>query len=109
MVRSQRPLHIAWWEEYHIEQQGGKVGNRAYQYTFKRDENGKLSNTRIYSKPLITKTTFKYPEHERFPFGVASVLPLGATEPGGKQIEAVDYTGKNAWKNEVYEKPMNEE
>ena len=35
---------IAWWDECHIDQQGGKVGNRPFQYSFKRDYNGKLSD-----------------------------------------------------------------
>ena len=58
---------------------------------------------------LLTKTTFKYPEQGRFSFGVASVLPLDATKPVGKRIEAVDYTGKNVCTHEVYQKHMKEE
>ena len=100
---------IAWWDECHIEQQGGKVGNRAYQYTFKRDENNNLSSTGTYAEPKLTSTSFKFPEQGRFSFGVASVLPLGATEPVGKRIEHIDYTGKNIVTREVYVKHINEE
>ena len=100
---------IAWWDECHIEQQGGKVGNRAYQYTFKRDEKGNLSTTGTYTEPNLTKATFKYPEQGRFSFEVASVLPLGATKPVGKRIKEVDYTGKNICTHEVFAKHMKEE
>ena len=85
------------------------MGNRAYQYTFKRDEKGNLSTTGTYTEPSLTKATFKYPEQGRFSFGVASVLPLGATKPVGKRIKEVDYTGKNICTHEVFAKHMKEE
>ena len=100
---------IAWWDECHIEQQGGKVGDRAYQFTFKRDEDGKLSPTGTYPEATLTKTSFKFPEQARFSFGVASVLPISASAPVGKRIEMFDYTGKNICTREVYKKHMKEE
>ena len=100
---------IAWWDECHIEHQGGKVGNRAYQYTFKRDEIGKLSDTRTYPERLLTKTSFKFSEQARISFGVATVLPTGGTEPVGKRCEMFDYTGQNIVTRDVHEKHMKEE
>ena len=100
---------IACWDECHIEQQGGKVGDRAYQYSFKRDENGKLSKTGTYQDASLTKTSFKFPKQARFSFGVATSRPLGTTEPVGKHLEMYDYTGKNIVTREVYAKHMKEE
>jgi len=74
---------IAWWDECHIEQQGGKVGNRAYQCLFKRNKEGKLDENGTYPEATLTKTSFKFPEQARFSFGVASVLPIGKTKPVG--------------------------
>ena len=72
---------IAWWDECHIEQQGGKVGNKMYQYSFRRDETGKLCKHGEYKTDLETKTAFKYPEQGRFSFGVAKtqLLPCKST------------------------------
>ena len=64
---------IGWWDECHIEQKGGKVGDRAYQYIFRRDANGNLSPDGTYSEAELTKTSFKFPEQARFSFGVAKV------------------------------------
>ena len=100
---------IAWWDECHIEQQGGKVEERAYQYTVERDEEGNLSSKGTYTEPNLTRTSFKYPEQGRFSFGVASVLPLGATKPVGKRIKEVDYTGENICKRVFFAKHMNKE
>ena len=85
---------IGWWEECHIEQQGGKVGNRMVQYSFKRDENGNLSEQGEYSENLLTRTQFKYPEQGRFCFGVAKVKKLDAEEEEGVRLGLIDYTGK---------------
>ena len=73
---------IGWWDECHIEQQGGKVGNRAYQYIFKRDKNGKLDENGTYRNAILTKASFKYPEQACFLFGVAKVQHPNA-EPIG--------------------------
>ena len=85
------------------------MGNRAYQYTFKRDINGKLSKNGTYPEPSLTKTSFKFPEQARFSFGVATILPTGTTHPTGKRIEMFDYTGRNIVTREVYKKKMKEE
>ena len=100
---------IAFWDECHIEQQGGKVGNRKYQYTFKRDENGNLSDTGTYAEPTITKTSFKFPEQARFSFGVAKIKRNKANDPEGVRLNAINYTGKNITTIEVFEKKMKEE
>ena len=85
------------------------MGNRDYQYTFKRDEKGNLSPTGTYSDPLLTSTSFKFPEQGRFSFGVASVKYTGATKPVGKRIDYIDYTGRNICTREVYVKHIKEE
>ena len=100
---------IAWWDECHIEQQGGKVGDRAYQYTFMRDENGKLSKNGTYSDATLTKTSFKFPEQARFSFGVALIPATSDNPPVGKRIEMFDYTGKNICTREIFVSKMNEE
>ena len=100
---------IAWWDECHIEQQGGKVGNRAFQYSFKRDENGKLSKKGTYQEPELTKTTFKFPEQARFSFGVATVCASGGTKLVGKRCPMFNYTGQNIVTREVFGKHMKEE
>ena len=64
---------IGWWDERHIKQQEGKVGNNMVQYSFKRDENGKLSQTCEHTQEVLTKTSFKYPKQGRFLFSVAKV------------------------------------
>ena len=55
-------IQIGWWDECHIEQQGGNVGNKTVQYSFKRDEEGTLSPHGTYTNDLVTKIAFKYPE-----------------------------------------------
>ena len=36
--------------------------NRPYQYSFKRDVKGNLSDKGTYSSPNLTKTSFKFPK-----------------------------------------------
>ena len=36
---------IEWWDKCHIEQQGGKVGNKMVQFSFKRNKEGNISKT----------------------------------------------------------------
>ena len=100
---------IAWWDECHIEQQGGKVGDRPYQYIFRRDEDGKLSETGTYNDTTLTKTSFKYPEQGRFSFGVAKVAKVNEEVPVGVRMEEINYTGKNIVTIEVFEKAIKEE
>ena len=100
---------IAWWDECHIKQQGGKVGNRAYQYSFKRDSTWQLSNNGTYTATILTKTSFKFPEQARFAFGVATAKPNPAATSLGKRLPLFDYTGKNIVTREVFEKHMKEE
>ena len=57
------------------------MGNKMYQYSFKRDEDGKLSDTGTYRSDLLTKTSFKYPEQAIFSFGVARVKKLEPPPP----------------------------
>ena len=98
---------IAWWDECHIEQQGGKVGNRPFQYSFKRDSNGKLSDNGEYQSKLLTKTSFKFPEQARFSFGFATVKRNGTRE--GICLPPINYTNQNIITIETYEKHMKEE
>ena len=65
---------VAWWDECHIEQQGGNVGNKDYQYRFKRNNNSILDENGSYEhENRITKASFKLPEQVRFCFGVAQI------------------------------------
>ena len=75
------PLHlpsitceqIVWYDEMHIEQEGGANTNDGYQVRFHRDENGKYSPSSPRLAPNNMKTTFKYPEQARFCLGVCKV------------------------------------
>ena len=100
---------IAWWDECHIEQQGGKVGNKMYQYLFRRDENGNLSDNGTYKTDLLTKISFKYPEQGRFSFGVAKVKSNNSPLPKGICLPSIDYTMRNIVTIEVYKKHQQEE
>ena len=114
LVRSQRtaqigqtPNNLVGWTSHRAT--GGKVRDRTYEYTFCRDENGKLSSTGTYEKSSLAKASFKFPKQARFSFGVASVLPTGGTESIGKRIEIFDYTGRKICTREVFEKHMKDE
>ena len=87
------------------------MGNRSYQYSFKRDEKGNFSDEGTYSSPTLTKTSFKFPKQGRFSFGVASTLPIGAAESRavGKRCGLFNYTHKNKCTIEVYDKYIREE
>jgi len=85
------------------------VGNKMYQYSFKRDEDGKLSDTGTYRSDLLTKTSFKYPEQARFSFGVARVKKIGATTTVGLRCDLIDYTMRNIVTEEVYQKHIKDE
>ena len=85
---------IGWWDECHIEQQGGKVGNRMVQYSFKRDENGNLSKDGEYSDELLTRTMFKFPEQGCFCFGVAKVKKMDSDKEEGVRLPLIDYINK---------------
>ena len=100
---------IGWWDECHIEQQGGRVGNKMIQYSFKRDEQGNLCPNGTYNKELLTRTSYKYPEQGRFSFGVAKVRKVGANEDEGVKMEHIDYTNRNICTIDVFAKHMGEE
>ena len=80
-----------------------------YQYSFKHDEDGKLSDTGTYRTDLLTKTSFKYPEQARFSFGVAKVKKIGATTPVGLRCDLIDYTMRLITTEEVYQKHIKDE
>ena len=94
---------IEWWDECHIEQQGGKVGNKMVQYSFKRDKEGNLSKTGEYTNELLNRTLFNFPEQGRFSFGVAKVRKVGSDSSEGVRIKEVNYTRKNIVTIDVYE------
>ena len=99
---------IVWWDECHIEKQGGKLGNRNLCFQFKRDKNGKLCNDGEYND-LPTRTTYKFPEQVRFCFGDATRLLLGEDVLSGVRCEMLDYTSRMIVTHEVYEKYLKEE
>ena len=79
------------------------------QYSFKRDEEGKLCPNKTYSKELLNKTSFKYPEQGRFSFGVAKIRKIGADKAEGVRMEHINYTNKNICTIDVFAKHMKEE
>ena len=100
---------IGWWDEFHIEQQRGKVGNKMVQYAFKRDKQGNLCPNGTYSKKLLTKTAYKYPEQGCLSFGVAKVRKVESNKDEGVRMECIDYTNRNICTMYVYAKHMKEE
>ena len=100
---------IGWWDECHIEQQGGKVGNNMAQYHLKRDIYGKLSDTGDYSKELLTKTSYKYSEQGKFSFGVAKVCKIDSDKVEDIRMDVINYTGKNIVTIDIYEKHIKTE
>ena len=101
---------IGWWDECHIEQQGGKVGNKMVQYSFKRDKQGNLCPNGTYNNKLLTKTAYKYPEQGRFSFGVAKVRKVESNKDEGVRMECIDYTNREHMHNrcihKTYERRM---
>ena len=85
------------------------MGNRIVQYSFKRDEHGKLSKDGEYNKTLLTKTSFKYPEQGRFSFGVAKVKKIASGEAEGVRMKCIDYTNKTICTIDTFNKHMKEE
>ena len=77
--------------------------NRPYWYSFERDESEGLSNNGTYTDVTITKITFKFPEQASF------FIPSDATEPVGKRIKELDYTGQNILTRESYMQKVKEE
>ena len=83
------------------------MGNKMYQHSFWRDENGKLCKNGEYKTDLLTKTAFKYPEQGRFSFGVAKtqLLPSDAQPspvPTGVRLPHIDYMLQNIVTIEMY-------
>ena len=67
MIKTQ----ISWWDKWHIEQHGGKVDDKMYQYSFRSDKDGNFFQNVEYKIDLFTKTAFKYPKQGEFLFGIA--------------------------------------
>ena len=65
------------------------------QLPFKRDDQGNLSDTGIYSNNLLSRTSYKYLEQRQFSFGVAKAQRIGENLPEGVRMEEFDHTGKH--------------
>ena len=110
------PLHlpsitceqIVWYDEMHIEQEGGANGNGGYQVRFHRDEEGKYSPSSPRLAPENRKTTFKYPEQARFCLGVCKVKLLNGSFEGRK-CRVFDYTCKKIISIQDYEMKTRQE
>ena len=99
---------IGWWDECHIEQQGGRVGNKMIQYSFKRDEESNFFPSGTYNKEQLTRTSYKCPEKNRFSFCVAKVRKVGASKDGGVKMVHIDYTNRNICTIDVFAKHIKE-
>ena len=99
------PDQIVWFDETHVEQEGGTASRTGVQIRFPRDPTGKYSpllNTATYAL-LRKKPTFKFAQEARFLLGVAIVKDDNG-EYIGKKAKLFDYTGKKvdsikAWTN----------
>ena len=100
---------VAWWDECHIEQQGRKVGNKMYQYSFQRDDNENLCDNGKNNTDLLTKKSFKYPEQGIFSFNIAKVKLNNSTLPKCIYLPCIVYTMCNIVTIEVYKKHQQEE
>ena len=88
---------------------GGGVSKNMVHYRFNRDTDDKLSDTGEYSKELLTKTSFKYPEQGRFSFGVAKVRKIDLDKVEDIWMDVISYTVKNIVTIDVYEKHIKTE
>ena len=104
------PEQLVWFDETHIQQEGGEVSRSGIQIRFPRDATGAFSpksdtnpNPK-YAEPLKYQT-FKYPKEGRFGLGVAAMkMPDGTVE--GRRANVYDYTGKTlvsmkAWEDKI--------
>ena len=101
---------LVWFDETHIQQEGGVVSRSGIQIRFPRDATGAFSTKSdinpnpLYADPLKYQT-FKYPKEGRFCLGVAAVkMPDGTVE--GRRANVYDYTGKTlvsmkAWEDKI--------
>jgi hypothetical protein len=89
---------IIWYDETHIQQEGGRVSRGGVQIRFPRDANGAFSSSldeptdEMYSAPL-RKPVFKYAKEARFCLGVGVVKDAHG-EYIGKKTQAFSYTMK---------------
>ena len=86
---------VVWFDETHIEQEGGVISKTGVQVRFPRDINGKYAPNHpapIYAAKM-NKPTFKYASQCRICIGVAAVM-LNNGEVEGRKSKVYSYTGK---------------
>ena len=59
------------------------MGNNIYWYSFRRNCNENISTNETYTKDILIKVAFKYPEQAIFLFGVAKLETL----PDNKSVD----------------------
>lgn len=79
-------------DECHIEQQGHKDEHEMVQCTFKQDKHGQFSYNSEYTKVLLTKIVFKYPELGRFLFSVVYIMKLNLGVLDGVCMDGSNYS-----------------
>ena len=97
------PDQIVWFDETHIEQEGGAASRTGVQIRFPRDPTGQFSpllDNPSYN-PMVKQQTFKFTSEGRFCLGVAIVLD-GNQKYIGKKAKLFDYTGKKIDTIKVY-------
>ena len=89
------PDLIVWFDETHIEQEGGAASRTGVQIRFPRDTAGRFSPLLDNStyKPLDPRQTFKFASEGRFCLGVAIILDNNGKYIG-KKTKLFDYTSK---------------
>ena len=89
---------VVFFDEMHMNQEGGPVYNQSYQIRFPRDEQGRYSprsatNPNPIYNPIRKKPSYKYTQQARFCLGCAAILrPDGSV--CGKRSKVFDYTGQ---------------
>jgi hypothetical protein len=89
---------VVWYDETHLQQEGGRVSRGGVQIRFPRDANGAFSPLLEHSEEVkyanrIQKPVFKYTKEARFCLGVG-VIKNDEGEYVGKKTPAFSYTMK---------------
>ena len=109
---------VVFYDETHIEQEGGLTNSTGYQIRFPRDSDGNYlpppaspssatDASPVYA-PLQSKVVFKYPGQSRLCLGVAAIKQIDGTVLGVKS-KIFDYTAKRLISIQEWRRRINDE
>ena len=104
---------VVFFDECHMDQEGGPVTGGKYRVQFPRDAQGRFSppsptNPNPQYAPLRPKPSYKYTQQARFCLGVVAIR----TKDGriiGRRSAVFDYTGQRLISIAEYKRRMKEE